>query len=155
MLGRFCLLTALVLSSSFLFAQGRVRDGSGGGEAHDCIERGVTPATGGAPGTGWPVVALHNSCSKAVRVYYCGTVDNIPEQWRCGQTQLDPGHSTTWAEMDTLKFACVQPGKGNNAPPDPSCSHWTMAWNAVYKDSNQNPTRPDGVPKPEPGGSAR
>jgi hypothetical protein len=150
MLSKMCSFAVLTLCSGLLFAQVPVQDGSGGGEAHDCIVRTVHPAMM----NGSPLVALRNTCSKPVRVYYCGTVDGLREQWRCSEATLDSEATTSRSDMDTRKFNCVLPRRGD-FPFDPTCSRWTLAWNAVYKDSNQTPTRPDGVPKPLSGGSAR
>jgi hypothetical protein len=143
-------LVGVLLCSGSSFSQTPIRDGGGGGDAHNCIERKVTqpPQT-----PGWPVIGLHNACSKEVLVYYCGTYDDLPNEWRCngGGHKLGSGESTTWGDMDSLKFACTQP---NSNRPDPSCSRWKMVWNAVYKESNQSPARPD-VPKPPGAQSGR
>jgi|SRR5580700_2951116 hypothetical protein len=156
--GRLWLLTAIILCSSLAFAQGQIRDGSGGGNAHYCIQRGVTDSIQRgdtihkAP---WPVVTLQNTCSEAVLVYFCYKNDLPDDEWGCGGPGLfEANHKTTWEQMDELKLACVQPGSGSNPRPDPSCSGWTLVWNAEYKASNKQPARPD-VPKPQHAQSGR
>jgi hypothetical protein len=150
----FCLL----MYSALAFAQGTIRDGSGGGDAHYCIRRGVTDsikqgdAIRKAP---WPVVTLQNTCSEAVLVYFCFKNDLPGDEWGCSiGSALEANQKTTWDLMDSHKLACVQPGGGSSPQPDPSCSRWTLVWNAEYKASNKQPARPD-VPKPQQAQSGR
>ena len=154
MRGLFYIFAGLLAFSTSGFAQGTVRDGGGGGGAHYCIQRGVTE------GKPWPVVALQNTCSEPVRVYFCFKNDLPDDEWSCnarGETgggQFEANHRTTWNQMDELKLACVQPGGGSTPRPDPSCSRWTLVWNAEYTASNREPSRPD-VPKPQQAHSGR
>jgi hypothetical protein len=143
-----CLVVGILMGSNFAVAQSQIRDGSGGGEAHYCIERGVSPDPNQGSNSRvcyWPTVALQNTCSRAVSVYFCGLTDIPGDQWGCYQLVLEAGKNTTWSQMDSLKLACIR-GTTDECRIDPSCSNWTVVWNAVYKDSGQAPARPD-VPK--------
>jgi hypothetical protein len=149
----FCLL----LCSALGFAQETIRDGSGSGDAHYCIQRGVIDSIQQgdtirkAP---WPVVTLQNTCSQAVLVHFCFKNDLPDDEWGCGGAGLEANQKTKWEQMDEYKLACVQPGGGSNPRPDPSCSRWTLVWNAEYKASNKQPARPD-VPRAKQAHSGR
>jgi tetratricopeptide (TPR) repeat protein len=123
--------------------------GSSGVDAHDCVKRGITPyqVEGGyVPANPYPVVALQNTCAKAVSVYFCWLVDDLPgNEWGCGVAKIEAGKSTGWMQMAEKKLACVD-GRPPDERPDPGCSHFTVVWNAVYADSNQKASRPN-VPK--------
>ena len=107
-------------------------------DAHDCVKRGVSP------GQPWPVVALQNTCSKAISVYFCWLVDDLPgDEWGCGQAQIEAGRTTTHGEMHDWKMDCVEGHYPGVVSPDPSCAHFNIVWNAVYQDSHQTPARPN------------
>jgi hypothetical protein len=114
-------------------------------DAHDCITRGVAMP---GPGEGsWPVLALQNRCSKTVIVRFAGLAgEQTGGEWTHDfRLEIEAGKSTTHLKMSEYKFDCVQ-GQSSNVYPDPSCSRWQVVWTAVYKDSNQEPERPN-VPR--------